>query len=96
MKKFLIFVSIVQLLLSTGVAFAGSVPVPTPLGTVSDFVDHIHQKSQQSVKCPRCDGSGKIIKTKITWSKLKKKFVKARQSAPCTKCDGKGVLQESL
>ena len=91
MKKFFILVSIALFLLTTGTASAGTIPIPLPPGSVGDFVGDIHQKSQpRSSTCSRCNGSGKITKTKIVWSKLKKRPVKARQIDTCPKCSGRG------
>ena len=90
MKKVFILGSIVLLLLTAGTASAVMVQVPTVPGSVGDFAGEIHRKSQKNVKCSKCNGSGKITKTKIVWSKLKKRPVKARQIATCPKCSGKG------
>jgi hypothetical protein len=99
MKKFFILWSIV--LLTAGTVYAG-MGIPPPPGSVGDFAGHILQKEQAAkgqVHTPRytkCNGSGKIIKTKIVWSKLKKKLVKARQANTCPKCSGKGQVSNFL
>lgn len=90
MKKFFILWSIVLLTAGTGYALGPGVPLPP--GSVGDFAGHIvDSQKPRSNKCGQCKGSGKIIKTEIVWSKLKKRFVKARQSATCPKCHGTGT-----
>jgi len=89
MKKIFMAVCIVLFIIGTAYALP-----PVSLPGANDFSPFKGtHRVNSTLKCQHCNGSGKITKIKIVWSKLKKKLVKARQSATCPKCSGSGVVK---